>query len=204
MRNGGNALPHRMCVCEGKRGARRGNTAERSREGSVGFVPWHPPFVLPSMPCRGTLGGGFRVTVWVLSWIYKSFMSFSPPPPPSAASYTIHSPPFFHSRLHNHCTAHKGLSSQVQPRLARIKERFQLKMFFPSLFSFLFPETSSFSPPVLFSLFFLIKLIIFVHLHFLRVRLFSFPICLVLCQNKSVLPPRRVCHLPSLKRFCPL
>lgn len=67
---------------------------------------------------------------------------------PFVAPYTIHSPPSFHSRLHNHCTAHKGLSSQVQPRLARIKERFQREMFFPSLFFFPPP------PPYLFSPFF--------------------------------------------------
>ncbi len=64
------------------------------------------------------------------------FLPLCSPLTPSTAS------PSFHSRLHNHCTAHKGLSSQVQPRLARIKERFQLKMFFPSLFFFPQPAPS--------------------------------------------------------------
>ena len=124
-----------MCVCvcgRVREGLEGGNMGYRSREGVRWIVP---PFISSIHARLGTLGGGFRVTVWVLSWIYKSgerFMSFSP----SVAPYTIPClpPPSFHSRLHNHCTAHKGLSSQVQPRLARIKERFQLKMFFPSLF----------------------------------------------------------------------
>lgn len=122
---------------EGEGRGRKGAiwVTEAGRE-CVGIVPQHPPYFLPSMPCKGTLGEDFRVTVWVLSWIYKlgeCFMSFSPPLQPLTPSTTS---PSFHSRLHNHCTAHKGLSSQVQPRLARIKERFQLKMFFPSLFFF--------------------------------------------------------------------
>lgn len=82
------------------------------------------------------------------------FLPLCSPLTPSTA------PPLpFHSRLHNHCTAHKGLSSQVQPRLARIKERFQLKMFFPSLF--FFPQPA----PFLFSLFFSCPLILsFAHI----------------------------------------
>lgn len=68
------------------------------------------------------------------------FMSFSSPL--CSPLHHAQPPPSFHSRLHNHCTAHKGLSSQVQSRLARIKERFQLKMFFPSLFFFPPPAPS--------------------------------------------------------------
>lgn len=93
-------------------------------------------------PARGHWIG---VTVWVLSWIYKlgeCFMSFSPPLQPLTPSTAS---PSFHSRLHNHCTAHKGLSSQVQPRLARIKERFQHKMFFPHFFKLLLPFSFLFS-----------------------------------------------------------
>lgn len=89
---------------------------------------------------QGDTGWGFQVDclglVMDLQVKGTLYVIFSP----SVAPYTIHSPPFFHSRLHNHCTAHKGLSSQVQPRLARIKESFQLKMFFPSL---LFSSTNS-------------------------------------------------------------
>lgn len=113
-----------------------------------------------SVPSEGDTGRAFyRVTVWVLSWIYnlgEGFMSFSPPATPLFCSPTHHSQPSprhpcFHSRLHNHCTAHKGLSSQVQPRLARIKERFQLKMFFPFLLS-LFFFNQPLPSPFLFSL----------------------------------------------------
>lgn len=86
-------------------------------------------------PARGHWVGGFG---WLsgpchgfTSW-GNALCHFLPPAPqpltPSTAS------PSFHSRLHNHCTAHKGLSSQVQPRLARIKERFQHKMFFSHFF----------------------------------------------------------------------
>lgn len=132
-----------MCVCwrvrEGLEGGIWVTGVGRQYTGSV---PRHPPFFLPSMPCRGTRGFqgdclGLVMDLQVGGTLYVIFS-------PSVGPYTIPSPPppSFHSRLHNHCTAHKGLSSQVQARLARIKERFQLKMFFPSLF--FFPSTGSF------------------------------------------------------------
>lgn len=68
-----------VCVWRVKEGLKGGNMGNRSREG-VRWICAPAPSLLS--PCRGTLGGGFRVTVWVLSWIYKSgerFMSFSPP-----------------------------------------------------------------------------------------------------------------------------
>lgn len=117
--------------------------------GCVGFVPRLPPSLLSSIHAlQGDTRWGFQVDslglVMDLQVRGTLYVIFSP----SVAPYTIASPPFFHSRLHNHCTAHKGLSSQVQPRLARIKESFQLKMFFSSLF--FFPQPA----PNLFSLFF--------------------------------------------------
>lgn len=132
------------CVLEKK----QGNMCNNGREGERELDPCPRTLLYLSHPCPAglTLGGGFRVTVWDLSWIYKlgeRFMSF---PPPSAAPLTIHSPPlhspfsFIPGYTITDYTAHKGLSSQVQPRLARIKERFQLKMFFPF---FLFSSVSS-------------------------------------------------------------
>lgn len=80
-------------------------------------------------------------------------MSSSPSKPAPTPLWPPHPPTRrFHSRLHNRCVAHKGLSSQVQPRLARIKERFQLKMFYPFLL-FLGPTTSPLHPPHTSSLF---------------------------------------------------
>lgn len=113
----------------------------------------------PSLcPARGTLDGRFigllsgschGFTIWG-----NALCHFLPLHPPfcSPMHHSQPSPhhPCFHSRLHNHCTAHKGLSSQVQPRLARIKERFQLKMFFPFLLSFFFNQPLP--SPFLFSL----------------------------------------------------
>ena len=133
-----------VCVLEGKRGTGRGNMGNRSREGVRWICAPAPSLLSPIYALQGDTGWGFQgdclglvMDLQVGGTLYVIFS-------PSVGPYTIHSPspPSFHSRLHNHCTAHKGLSSQVQPRLARIKERFQLKMFFPSLF--FFPSTSSF------------------------------------------------------------
>lgn len=166
-----------------------------------------PPFISAIYALLGTPGGGFRVTVWVLSWIYKFGGTLYVIFPPSVAPYTIPCllPPSFHSRLHNHCTAHKGLSSQVQPRLARIKERFQLKMFFPSLFCLPPRSCFPFSSHVL--QFFL--LLAFVA-HFSRMFPSCWPIFFSIYpvpysskravfkmeKHKSLLPACRVCPLP--------
>lgn len=107
----------------------------------------------------------------VRGMLYVIFFSL---PPQSLTTST--GSPSSHSRLHNHCTAHKGLSSQVQPRLARIKEHFQHKMFFPFFF-----QTAS-------SLFFLLFLFLLVLssvflpilLHFSRISSISYPINLVI------------------------
>lgn len=114
----------------------------KNKEGMHWMCAWTPSLFSPIYALQGDTGWVFQgdclglvTDLQVRGTLYVIF-SFS------VAPCTIHSPPSFYSRLHNHCTAHKGLSSQVQPRLARIKECFQLKMFFPPLF--LFSSTSSF------------------------------------------------------------
>lgn len=82
----------------------------KNREGSaldlrLGALPCFPL----SVPCRGTLGGGFRVTVWVLSWIYKFFFFFS------GGHFMSFSPPFC-SPLH-HPQSSPFLSFQVTQSL---------------------------------------------------------------------------------------
>lgn len=142
------------CVCVGGRG-----TSYNQATWAPGLGGTRPLFPSPvcdtgwavSDDCLGLvidlqLGGMLYVMV---SLPHLPPPSLTPPPPS----------PCFHSRLHNRRTAHKGLSSQVQPRLARIKERFQLKMFFPpffsSIFFFLGPTTSLLHscgpPPTFFS-----------------------------------------------------
>lgn len=110
---------------------------------------WTPSLFSPIYALQGDTGWVFQgdclglvTDLQVRGTLYVIF-SFS------VAPYTIHSPPSFYSRLHNHCTAHKGLSSQVQPRLARIKECFQLKMFFPLFF--FFPQPAPSLPFLVFS-----------------------------------------------------
>ena len=115
----------------------------RSREGACWTCALVPSLRSPIDALQGDTGWGFQgdclglvMDLQVGGTLYVIFSPLCSPlhhPQP---------PPSFHSRLHNHCAAHKGLSSQVQPRLARIKERFQLKMFFPSLFFFPQPAPS--------------------------------------------------------------
>lgn len=138
------------------------------------------------------------------------YVIFSPAPPPfcSPTHHSQPSPhhPCFHSRLHNHCTAHKGLSSQVQPRLARIKERFQLKMFFPFLLFFfstnLFPLLSCF-PFASHVIQFLIFRIFVAHfsLVFLPPWLISLPIYQDLCQSRSFFSMEKQATLNIIQRF---
>lgn len=98
-------------------------------------------FLHPSMPSKGTLGGwgGF-------GWLSGSCHGFT-----SCGNALCHPPSLHHLQpLHFFIpgytiTAHKGLSSQVQPRLARIKKRFQHKMFFPHFFKQLLPSSFLFS-----------------------------------------------------------
>ena len=113
-----------MCVC----------VCVCNRWGCNGAV-----FLHSCMPCKGTLDGGYwgdylglvldfqvRGMLYVIFSPLCSPLHHSEPPPLFIPGYTI--------------TAHKGLSSQVQPRLARIKERFQHKMFFSHFFKQLLPS----------------------------------------------------------------